>query len=128
MTMIINEQTIGMWNVALGERGNWLAHLARDDKGIVLTYRFRWYRDDKTYDSGDKKNWYRAESKTMNASQGIEVMRRTFNEIMAASARNKGWELLRGERSMDDFMTELFKMPGMHHKTIDADGNEVEET
>lgn len=124
----INEKTIGIWAVHLGSRGDWLGHLARGAKGIELKYRFRWYRDDKLYEeSKDKKNWYRVESRAMSEAQGIEVVRGAYQEILTASVRNKGWELLRGERSVEEFMAELFAMPGMNHKMLDAEGNEIPE-
>lgn len=119
--LMIDEKTIGLWSVALGDSGNWLALLARKDQGITLTYRFRWYRDDKVYDSKDKKNWYQVEAKSTSPERGIEITRKAFNDILHASVANKGWELLRGERNMEEFMAELVKMPGMHAKTVSED-------
>lgn len=126
MSMTLDENTLGIWSVHLGA-GNWLAQLAREGDKLVLTYRFRWYRDDRVYDSQDNKSWFRAETKSLDIGRGVEAARRLYGEILQANPTNKGWELLRGERSVDEFFDKLFTMPGMHHKVLDAQGNEVPE-
>jgi len=48
---------VGVWWVAW-TGGDWMACVWRDDKEEHLQYRFRYYADDKAFDSDDTKNWY----------------------------------------------------------------------
>jgi hypothetical protein len=58
-----DEKIVGVWFVATLPTQDWLAALRElePDAKYELTYRFRYYKDDKPWDSEDKKNWYRGE-------------------------------------------------------------------
>jgi hypothetical protein len=115
MSMELDERTLGFWCVELGH-GNWLAHLTQDRDGeLILTYRFRWYRDDKTFDSADERKWYTVRPRDRNKSKMIEVIREMFQKLCEANGHS-GWELLKGERSFDEFLALLAEMPGISMK------------
>lgn len=122
MTSEITERSIGIWQCALQD-GNWLAHLGRDEQGfLVLDYRFRWYRDDKVWESQDVKRWYRVKSKNVNepVEAIIELVRTLQKGLAAMNAQGQGWEILRGGRTVEEFTDLLTSMPGTHTQTLPA--------
>jgi len=119
MTIEITERTIGLWHCELPD-GNWLAHLEHTADGrIQLTYRVRWYRDDKLGpDSEDIKNWY---SGTMQVSEADAIAQcRAVMEAIVEAIGGAGWELLKGARTLDEFLQLLQAMPNMHTQTVPA--------
>jgi len=114
MSCEISEQTVGLWYVEL-PNGNWLASINRITDGTVqLDYRLRWFRDDKLFDeSNDVRNWYRL--KTNDEKKLLETTRAIFSQLTETF---KGWELMRGGRSVEEFLDELGRMPGMHMKRV----------
>lgn len=120
MSLEIGERTIGMWSVELGH-GNWLAHLALTGDGkLELTYRFRWYNDDLIgRDSKDERNFYHAVLRNTSVPEAIAKLREVF-ETMRDSAHGRGWELLKGERSIEEFASLLEQMPGIYRQELPA--------
>ena len=116
MTISIDENTIGMWCVDLGPMGNWLAHVGYKDAShtkILIDCRFRWYEDDKIHDSKDRKSWYHIETQATLERQTIDKIRRVFEGLREKAPSHRGWELLKGARSIEEFSEELKRMPGM---------------
>ena len=59
--MTLDEKIVGIWYlVTIQNHQDWMAAIREiePDKKYELTYRFRYYKDDKAFDSEDKKNWY----------------------------------------------------------------------
>jgi len=114
----LNENTLGIWSVSLPVPGDWMGTLQRDGERLKLICRFRWYRDDKTFDSEDEKRWYEV---TLGAhwsvSAAIESVRDLVRKMPAKEAH---WELIRGERSVEELAQLLLTMPGISHKTLPA--------
>lgn len=111
MTIQIGEATIGMWCVHMGE-GNMLMHLGRSPDGkFALNYRFRWYRDDKIEDSADEKHYY---SGTLSGTESevLRKLRESFEHFLDHSG-GQGWELIKGERSAEEYAEALKAMPGI---------------
>ena len=67
-----------IWNV--GGRGkDWLGAVWKDPDGPwTLTYRFRYYLDDKAHDSADERSWYEMQ---VPASEPEERVLRAMNKI-----------------------------------------------
>lgn len=59
-----NEKIIGIWYVStIPDEQDWMgavSEIAPEEK-YKLVYRFRYYKDDKIFESEDKRNWYRCE-------------------------------------------------------------------
>jgi hypothetical protein len=93
--------------------GDWLAHLGQEeDGGFQLTYRFRWYRDEKGFDSIDDRNWYAYKIKPgESVDKLLAVTRQTFQKFIDSDYA--GWELMRGERTADEFAELLASMPNV---------------
>jgi len=60
MTITIDENFIALWYILLSDSSDFMAGLTRNLSGTLeCTYRFRYYKDDKTgLDSDDEKHWY----------------------------------------------------------------------
>lgn len=114
MTIEVGEATVGMWCIELGRDANWLAHLARLPSGkFALDYRVRHYLDDKLEGSADRKNWYHGEL-TGPEARVLHNMRRVFDEMLERAPGHRGWELVKGERTVEQFLEALRQMPGIH--------------
>ena len=57
MEFVEDDYVVGVW-FAGGETSDWLATLVSRDGQLVGEYRHRYYIDDKTFDSDDKKSFY----------------------------------------------------------------------
>lgn len=116
----IGDATIGMWCVSL-PAGDWLAHLGRlqDGHTFELVFRFRWYRDDKVFDSADEKSWTRMRSKPGDTeATAIAMARFAYQELIDRTGSGRHWELMRGARSAVEFAQLLRSMPGMASKQV----------
>jgi hypothetical protein len=60
--IVIDEKLVGMWQVGL-PKSDWLAGVREivPEEKYELVYRFRYYKDEKVFESQDTKNWYKAE-------------------------------------------------------------------
>lgn len=114
----IGEHTIGVWCVAMSG-SDWLAHLRRQDDGTFeFVYRFRYHADDRVFDSTDRKSWTRVVTKRGEPeTHAIDIARFTFHRLIGVTGASRHWELMRGERPVDDFLLMLGRLPGMHVKT-----------
>ena len=109
----IDEKTVGIWNLQTTESQDWLCsirELVADEK-YELMYRFRYGKDDKIFDSEDKKNWYRGEvSGTRNYVLGsIRAVAQTLAGVAVGSlceVMNNG--------DVKEFLEKIAEMPGMY--------------
>ena len=124
MAMVIDESIVGLWYLEMsnGNLGGGIWRIP-DARGFIMRWRFRYYLDDKTFDSNDKKNFYSLESNDLNKllfsfRYIIKMGEETFN--------TKAYEFLRGENeSVDDFAARYLKAPFIHMR--EATPEEVEE-
>lgn len=119
MTIEITERTIGIWFLYLNDSSDWMAGLWREDDGIHLSYRFRYYRDDKLDEtSEDEKNWY-----SLMTGESVQVSIRTVRDLIEGMQEELGagesWEILMGERGVEDFTKEFLSMPWAHITRIE---------
>jgi hypothetical protein len=125
----ITDNTLGLWGVDFAE-SNWLACLSREGGKLVLVYRFRYFEDDRTFGSNDRFSWYRGEPKgEMNESQMIQSIREVWRIVQGAPDRQpcvRAWEILKGERSLEE-MADLFSaMPGTYMHTAELETADCE--
>ena len=77
-----DEKIVGVWYLVTTEAQDWLAAIRElePDAKYELTYRFRYYKDHKIFDSDDTKNWYHG---TLSGSRNYVVlnMRRIAREL-----------------------------------------------
>jgi len=97
MGIKFTESTIGVWFVALGD-SDWFASIFRDDDGVVsLSYRFRHYKDGRSFDSKDVKTWYSV--KELSRHEGPERLVETTRRLaavmtIASEVTEEPWELM----------------------------------
>jgi len=122
MTIEFSDKTIGIWAVDLMNGSDFLGGVWRDGDNYVMEYRFRYYVDDKTFDSEDKKNWYSAEIPTDRASEDdvVGAMREVVKMMWKGSGGQR-YELLMGSGGVEQMMAELKKWPMISMMTAPLD-------
>ena len=125
MSIHIHEDVVGIWFLGYGT-DDLLMHLEKAGDNFKLTYRFRYYRDDKTHDSQDIKNWYEAILSGETEESVIEHMHRVINLAAKVRKPDEYHELLMSNKTVDQFMEEFMKLPFVHAKTVDKEEFEKE--
>lgn len=112
--MDIDENTVGIWYIQLSRRSDWMGSIRRDVSGaFILDYRFRYYKDDKAFDSEDEKHWYKVTSKEL---QTLLDNTRQLVGAMATVSGGEQWECMRGERTPKEFFEAFKALPFVHTK------------
>lgn len=63
---------------------DWLGAAWKDAEGPWhVTYRFRYYRDDKVWDSLDEKNWYEATAEGKSKEEVVDLLRKMADMLVA---------------------------------------------
>jgi hypothetical protein len=124
MTIELTENTIGVWAVSLDSDSDYLAALWRDGENYVMVYRFRYYVDDKTFDSKDKKNWYRCEVQADRTTEDkvIEVMRLSARMLWKQSG-GKRYEIMMDARGIEGMMEDMARWPMISMQTIKVEAD-----
>lgn len=99
--MVINEKTVGVWFMPITETQDWMATVreVEPDARYELVYRFRYYKDDKAFDSQDEKNWYKATATGTRAYVLAGI--RMAASMMAEHAIGKLYEIINDRKFMD---------------------------
>jgi hypothetical protein len=89
-----NNPPLGIWYVALpGGQSDFMGCLQpHPDEGGVYVFdcRFRYYHDDKVFDSDDEKHWWHVEDKTSgNADEAIHKIRSVVLKLAAMAPRDE---------------------------------------
>jgi len=115
VSMILSENVYGIYFIEMPDyRQDWLGQIEKTDDGYKLTYRHRYYKDDKTFDSEDEKHWYVMDLPDLaTALEKLEFIKRMSEQFM----NGKSYDLLMGDKSMDEFMEEFREMPFVHMET-----------
>jgi hypothetical protein len=118
----LSDATQAIWFVELGDNlGDFMGAINTMPDGIIkLTYRLRWYRDDKPWDSKDRKQWFTGYSKDdHNPQTAIDAMRKVIEDLGSITGMvRKVHELLRGDLSTRDFMDLLLHQEFAHAKHV----------
>lgn len=119
----INESSLGIWYVsAPGE--DWLGHLGHAPDGrLEFSYRTRVYTDGKVFDSADLRIWrkIKAKSPDHSLSKMIQTIQAVVSYLIIDEPKARTWELIRGERSLAEFLDLLCAMPSVHHRFVPKD-------
>ena len=115
MTIRIDESIRGIWYCVLmpDEQDFLLALNCIAEEEYVITYRFRYYNSDDPFDDEDEKNWYSCKGTGKSGSFAYTGSNYMKEEIIAAiriitSSMSEATEILRGNRSLDEFMEQDF--------------------
>lgn len=109
---------IGMWFMELPDRiGNWMACAWRpkDKPGPwTLRWRFRYYEDEKIFDSEDRRSWYTMEIKDATEEKVVESLEYVATMMCGVTGTTLTfWEIRGdGDKAMDKMKTH--PPPWMH--------------
>jgi hypothetical protein len=116
---------LGFWYVQ-GEGCDWLAAVTREpNEPFVMRYRFRYYVDDKDFDSGDVKSWWEARFPDLDEDKII----RSIDKSLAALQRGgfaigEPWRaIVRG--GSEAAMNALQTAPFVHLQTTETKSTET---
>jgi len=114
--MITLDETIrGIWYCPLiPDEQDFLLSLTSSSEGqYQITYRFRYYNSSDPFDEKDKKNWY---TSTITSKNEAEVIAKIHNIFLLLTNTDDFAEILRGDRSLDEFIEEFMKQDFVHTK------------
>lgn len=117
MSMVLDENVIGIWFVNLSSMSDWLGTISLDDNGdYELIYRFRYYVDDKAHDSADRKNWTKAiiAKRFGGVTKVIDHMRSVVQQLAKLAGDVSFHEILMTDEGLDDFMERFQELPFVH--------------
>lgn len=110
MTIELSERTVAIWFIQLEPDQDWLASVYTTEEGEVKAeYRFRYYVDDKSFGSDDKKSWYSLNT-SASVSQALEIFREAYNKLSELSS-GEHYEILMDETGIDGFMEKFKQLP-----------------
>lgn len=128
MTIELTKNTLGVWTVSLPAQqfgkhtggGDWLCAAWAEGEKYIIEYRFRYYLDDKAFDSEDIKNWYRMEIQKDGATEDkiIEVVRALVKKLWIDGG-GKRYEVLMDDSGVDGLLREMKKWPSISMKKVD---------
>lgn len=115
MSITINENLMSIWFFSFAG-GDWMAGVSKtpDGQGKV-DYRFRYYKDDKVWDSQDSKHWYEAKGPLSRIEALTERIFEMAQELMPVTGT---YVLKRGARSDEEFLSEFEHAPFVHSRRL----------
>jgi hypothetical protein len=119
----LSENTIGIWAVNLRDESDWIGAVWRDGDNWIMEYRFRYYVDDKTFDSEDVKNWYthKIPVDKYTEDEVISAMRMCVELLWKASG-GKRYEIMMTSAGLDQMMADMKKWPMISMKFVPIKG------
>lgn len=107
-----NTYCLGLWYVQ-GDGCDWLAAVTREpNEPFVMRYRFRYYVDDKGFDSDDVKSWWEARFPDLDENKIIRSIDKSVTDLQRGGfAIGEPWRaIVRGssEAAMDALKTAPF--------------------
>jgi hypothetical protein len=119
MSIDLTERTICIWYVEMPkQQANYLGALERlDDDYLQYTFRFRYKRDKKIFDSEDEKNWYSFKTKCARGEEHSAITKiRMVTRLIADKEGGEFYELLRGAGTLEQFFSQFAALPFVHGK------------
>jgi hypothetical protein len=109
--ILFDEKIVAVWFLALDNKRDWMAAVREiePDAKYELVYRFRYYVDDKTFDSEDKKNWYKGEI-TGTRNYVLLSMRSVAEMLKAGTSDGPLYEVV-NDKGLADFLRRFQDMP-----------------
>jgi len=127
--IILDDKIVGIWYTMLTDTQDWLLSIREiePDAWYEITYRFRYYKDDKIFDTKDTKNWYQGIVKGTR-SHTVDVIGKLAHIIHAtAKIETPMYELI-NNNDFEDFQRKFEDAPFVHMRmTGPGDTTEIEE-
>jgi hypothetical protein len=110
-----NENLLGLWALDVSDEMNWMAGLSRTDESGTLLYKYRTRRFPKgtarnnRFDPNAEAQWVytKIQESPEQAIEKIQFMARALSQ----HAQGDLIEVLRGKRSLEDFIKEITEQP-----------------
>lgn len=109
MAIELDDKIVGIWFVGM-DKSDFLAAVREiiPEEKYELKYRFRYYEDDKAFDSADRKHWYQG---TVSATRNYAVLSiRKMVNMFTESVGGEMYELL-NDKGFDVFVREFKDLP-----------------
>jgi hypothetical protein len=109
--LALDDKIVGVWFLATGPGVDWMASVReiQPDERYQLSYRFRYHKDDKPFDSDDEKHWYKAEIRATR-QYVILGIRSTGKQLEAMGAESPLYEYL-NDKGFDEFWERFQNAP-----------------
>lgn len=111
----LSEKTVAIWYILLDSGTDWIAGITElvENEEYLIQYRFRYYEDNKVFESKDRKNWYEGTTRgTKNYVLGcFKTVARDFKIL---SLYPESFFELINEGDFKDFMKKLQDAPFSH--------------
>jgi hypothetical protein len=121
MSIVLDENIVGIWYALTGEKDDFMLAISKCAEGLELVYRHRYYASDDPWDERDKKSWYRMVTKKNDVQHAIETAREMVQGVAMIAVKMgrlmppaQVFELVRGDKSVEDFAEVLMSMPWAH--------------
>lgn len=124
MSIVIDENLIGVWYAQTGEMQDYLMAVNRCPEGLSIVYRLRQYASLDPWDEKDTSKWRRMVTADKDEDKAIDTVREMMQAILQLSLNMKMieppgmiYELIRGANTPEEFAKILQAMPFAHTKT-----------
>ena len=117
-----DNKIVAIWYlVTIQNHQDWMAAIREiePEQKYELTYRFRYYKDDKAFDSDDKRNWY--EGICTGTRSYVTAAIRATAKALEETADGDLYELL-NDHGYDQFIREFQDMPFVFMRMLDKKG------
>lgn len=110
----------GLWFLAVDAETNWMAALFERADGHELVWRMRYRKGGEPFDTQDEKHWYRQKASPDKSIESVlEHVRLIARVVFDDVDRDRQLvELLKGDKSIEQFVEELKKYPWAHYKVV----------
>lgn len=121
MSIEINEDIRAIFYIAWHD-SDWMGAVSDGAQGPWATYRFRYYRDAKAFDSEDVKSWYDLKPPPGATECTVDALISAFDGMIAlANAQLPGgkvYRLIRGEHSLEEFADMFTQLPFVRTQVV----------
>jgi hypothetical protein len=126
--IILDDKLVGIWYSMLTDTQDWLCAIREiePDSKYEITYRFRYYSDNKIFDSKDRKNWYQGIT-TQTRAYTIDFMRGLAQTVHAASKIETPMYELLNDSGFEEFERKFKDAPFVHMRTVEETDKDAEE-
>lgn len=108
-----DDDLLAVWYIQISPTSDWLGSVKRlPGSRFQMMCRFRYYRDDKVFDSADDKSIYRVVSKKPDSLERFKSL--TYE--MRARTSGKMFELLREGRTTEEMLAIFESWPVVHKR------------
>jgi len=121
MSIVLDDNIVGIWYVLTGEKEDFMLAISKCPEGLELVYRHRYYHSDDPWDEKDHKSWYRMVTSKTDVQRAIETAREMVQGVAMIAVKMgrlmppaQVFELVRGDKSVEQFAEVLKSMPWAH--------------